>query len=182
MKHLIRKILREDRIEGYMNKVLSDVQKNLEKGKAIDAKKIYALPPEIVEKFEERAIRKLYRLEGDTIDIDAFQKSVSLGGYYFKFDIGKIIFHGNFTVSPEQPYLSLPSGEYQEISVNINNVDGSVDLLDGGTEELPQILGDEEIGWEVKSEMTDIIDGIVHLLVPEIVASNIIINIDIESR
>lgn len=93
----------------------------------------------------EDAINKTYEfLKNDGHHVDC-------GGYDFTFEVPDIEF----------------IGEIGDLTIMVNDEDGTVSIMDGTNHKLSEIIGDSDVGWEIVSEIEDCVSEYIKINVED---------------
>ena len=153
MKDLIRKILKEDKLERFMNYVADGIN-DLKLRSVSDAMDTFGLYDDMIPEFKRRAFDKLQRLEDTPFDTNDYYDG-EFGTYSFKFEIGNV-----------RDFLDMYDGEIQ-FDVQFLN-EGHLEV-DGVDYTLEEGSNHEDFGWEVDFEIGDVVKGVLRTEVPELI-------------
>lgn len=188
MRNSIKSILKEEIQYTYIKKVIQHLLKNVKGGarvpRFVDIINTYGLTEKDVEYLNQLEKDALDRLKGVLFNVTDYQDRVSIGGYDFKFVVRGL--HGEEYRGAD--WLAINAGPTNFPQVNWT-VEPTV-LLRGGTVELiiarpedgPEPLGDaidnENYGWEIESEIGDIIRDIIYAEEPILPALGAYVSVD----
>lgn len=152
MKESIRKILKEDREEMFFNMILNYIHENPNVSINYLVGQ-FGLTEVHIERFINEGLSKLRRSIGVVYNTDDYDGS--FGTYSFKFSV---YYHSEY------------SPHYNEISIDIEfHNEGEMTMLDNGNEyTMEEAINNEDYGWEVRFEVTDVIVEILQQEIPEL--------------
>ncbi len=150
MKDLIRKILKEDNTDRFMQYVIDNIPKfNVKNIK--DAVNIFGLTPYIQEEFRKKAFDKLIQLEGTSFNTDDYYDG-EFGTYSFKFTIDRVRDYDSF----------------EEIVLDVLFLNEGHLEVDGIDYDLEEGTLHDDFGWEVDMEINGVIAGVLRKEVTEL--------------
>ena len=184
MRNSIKQILQEETQYNYIQKVVQHLVADLKGGayvpRQIDIIQNYGLTPNDVDYLNKLEEEALDRIKGVLFNVTDYRGKVSIGGYDFKFVVRGLYaeeYRGADWLSDESGTNNFPQVNWTaEATVLLRG--GTVELIIGRPEDGPQPLGDainnENYGWEIESEIGDLIHDIIYaeeLILPALGAS-----------
>lgn len=153
MKQIIRKILKEDATDRYIEYIISDMKKNkiFNSDKAIER---YGIDGRMMSILEDRAFSKLHDLKGETIDTDD-NYGGNYGTYSFKFNVYSVLDWRR-------------SGNESNIGIDIEFDNEGYLEVDGEDYTIKEGIFHDDWGWEVEYEVNDVIKSVLIEIIPEL--------------
>jgi len=176
MRNSVKQILQEETQSTYVQKVVGHLLSNIKGGahvpRFIDIITTYGLTENDVEYLNKLEEEALDRLKGISFNVTDYRGKVSIGGYDFKFVVRGL--YGEEYRGPD--WLADNSGpnHFPQINWTVEATvllrGATVELIIGRPEDDPVTLGDaidnENYGWEIESEIGDVIHDIIYEVEP----------------
>lgn len=182
MRNSIKQILQEEIQYNYIQKVvqhlLTDIKGGAHTPRPIDIVLNYGLQPNDVDYLNKLEEEALDRIKGVLFNVSDYRGKVSIGGYDFKFQVQRLYgeeYKGNW--DDEELDNKFPQFNWTvEVVVLLRG--GTVELMiadpDTDTLTLEAAIDDPDFGWEIESEIGDLIHDIIYeeeLILPALGAS-----------
>lgn len=158
MKDLIRKILKEDNVEKYINTITDTLRKFPTFKRKEEVIQQFAIPKEIEREIRKRSFDELEDLKFKPLDTDDYYDG-GFGTYSFKFKI----------VAAYKTDANPPYGDFSEILIAVEFLDEGYVDVDGEDYTLADGVNDEDWGWEIMVEIDEIIRNVVRKEIPGII-------------
>ena len=188
MRNSIKSILKEEIQHAYIKKVIQHLLKNVKGGaqvpRFIDIITTYGLTENDVEYLNKLEEEALDRLKGISFNVTDYRGKVSIGGYDFKFVVRGLYgeeYRGADWLADESGPNHFPQVNWTvEATVLLRG--GTVELMIARPEDGPQPLGDaisnNNYGWEIESEIGDVIQDIIYAEEPILPALGAYVSVD----
>ena len=188
MRNSIKQILREETKSTYVQKVVGHLLTNIKGGahvpRFIDIITTYGLTENDVEYLNKLEEEALDRLKGISFNVTDYLGKVSIGGYDFKFVVRGLYaeeYRGADWLADDSGPNNFPQINWTvEATVLLRG--GTVELMiadpEDGTLTLQAAIDDENYGWEIESEIGDLIHDIIYEVEPILPALGAYITVD----
>lgn len=133
-----------------------------------DIIKRYPLPKNLMSKVMDNVIRDVYLLEGTMVNTDDF--NINQGSYSLEFIIEEVRTHRI------EGYYDHYGFNGVDLDITISDLEGDVDI-DGETIRIGDAMSHSDFGWEVRSEIDDVIKRYIFYKVPEIQMTSIDVDV-----
>jgi len=188
MRNSIKQILREEIKPTYVQKVVGHLLTNIKGGaqvpRFIDIITTYGLTENDVEYLNKLEEEALDRLKGISFNVTDYRGKVSIGGYDFKFVVRGL--YGEEYRGADWLAINAGPTNFPQVNWTVEPTvllrGGTVELIIGRPEDGPQPLGDaisnNNYGWEIESEIGDIIRDIIYVEEPILPALGAYVSVD----
>ena len=182
MRNSIKQILQEETQYNYIQKVVQHLVADLKGGayvpRQIDIIQNYGLTPNDVDYLNKLEEEALDRIKGVLFNVKDFSDKVSIGGYDFKFVVRGLYGEEYGGVWEDES----GTNNFPQVNWTLEAVvllrGGTVELMIGEPDDDPltlqAALDNADYGWEIESEIGDLIHDIIYeeeLILPALGAS-----------
>ena len=188
MRNSIKQILEEETQPTYIQKVVGHLLTNIKGGahvpRFIDIITTYGLTENDVEYLNKLEEEALDRLKGVSFNVTDYRGKVSIGGYDFKFVVRGLYgeeYRGADWLADESGPNNFPQVNWTvEATVLLRG--GTVELIIADIEDEPITLStaidNPDYGWEIESEIGDLIHDIIYEVEPILPALGAYVSVD----
>ena len=188
MRNSIKQILQEETQQTYVQKVVGHLLTNIKGGahvpRFIDIITTYGLTENDVEYLNKLEEEALDRIKGILFNVTDYLGKVSIGGYDFKFVVRGL--YGEEYMGVDTYGIADEDDTFPQVNWTLEAVvllrGGTVELMIANPEDDPLTLeaaiDDENYGWEIESEIGDLIHDIIYEVEPILPALGAYITVD----
>ena len=188
MRNCIKHILKEETNPTYVQKVVGHLLTNIKGGAKVprfrDIVSEYGLTDDDIEYLNNLEEEALERLKGISFNVTDYIGKVSIGGYDFKFVVRGL--YGEEYMGVDTYGIADEDDTFPEVNWTVEATvllrGGTVELIIGRPEDGPMTLesaiDNPDYGWEIESEIGDIIHDVIKAQEPILPALGANVSVD----
>ena len=188
MRNCIKHILKEETNPTYVQKVVGHLLTNIKGGAKVprfrDIVSEYGLTDDDIEYLNNLEEEALDRLKGISFNVTDYIGKVSIGGYDFKFVVRGL--YGEEYMGVDTYGIADEDDTFPEVNWTVEATvllrGGTVELIIGRPEDGPMTLesaiDNPDYGWEIESEIGDIIHDVIKAQEPILPALGANVSVD----
>ena len=188
MRNCIKHILKEETKPTYVQKVVGHLLTNIKGGAKVphfrDIVSEYGLTDDDIEYLNKLEEEALDRLKGISFNVTDYIGKVSIGGYDFKFVVRGL--YGEEYMGVDTYGIADEDDTFPEVNWTVEATvllrGGTVELIIGRPEDGPitleSAIDNPDYGWEIESEIGDIIRDVINAQEPILPALGANVSVD----